>query len=169
MISKPWTQSRKFLRFLDASRPRFASFVTKCAKINPNRAWIHTAQTEGYIYSKKFLFWNLCPDHVISTGRQMTSLVSNFEYLLLLFFLIVAEFWNLGHLLGIIRVPYLKRDNFEWIGPLSDLILMSAEKKIKKHSKFDTKFIIRRPVGTTWSTHKSSFFPIVIFIDVQFQ
>ena len=32
------------------------------------------------------------PDHVISTGRQMTNLVLNFEYLLLLNFLATAEF-----------------------------------------------------------------------------
>ena len=32
------------------------------------------------------------PDHVISTGRQMTNLVLNFEYLLLLCFLTTAEF-----------------------------------------------------------------------------
>ena len=34
----------------------------------------------------------LGPDHVISTGCQMTKIVSNFEYLLLLCFLTVAEF-----------------------------------------------------------------------------
>ena len=34
----------------------------------------------------------LGPDHVISTGRQMTNLVLNFEYLLLLCFLTAAEF-----------------------------------------------------------------------------
>ena len=34
----------------------------------------------------------LCPDHVISAGRQMKNLVLNFEYLLLLSFLIMAEF-----------------------------------------------------------------------------
>jgi hypothetical protein len=34
----------------------------------------------------------LCPDYVISTARQMTNLLSNFEYLLLLYFLIAAEF-----------------------------------------------------------------------------
>ena len=28
----------------------------------------------------------LCPDHVILTGRQMATLLLNFEYLLLLFF-----------------------------------------------------------------------------------
>ena len=32
------------------------------------------------------------PDHVISIGRQMTNLVLNFEYLLLLCFLTMAEF-----------------------------------------------------------------------------
>ena len=32
------------------------------------------------------------PDHVISTCRQMTNLVSNFEYLLLLCFLTMDEF-----------------------------------------------------------------------------
>ena len=73
----------------------------------------------------------LCLDHVILTGCQMNNLVSNFEYLLLLCFLTAAKFWNLGHLQGIIRVPQLKRYNFEWVGLLSDLILMSAEKKIK--------------------------------------
>ena len=35
-----------------------------------------------------------CLNHVISTGNQMTNLVSNFEYLLLLCFLTAAEFWN---------------------------------------------------------------------------
>ena len=34
----------------------------------------------------------LCPDHVISTGRQMTNLVSNFEYLLLLSLLTTTKF-----------------------------------------------------------------------------
>ena len=32
------------------------------------------------------------PDHVISTGHQMTNLVLNFEYLSLLCFLTTAEF-----------------------------------------------------------------------------
>ena len=35
---------------------------------------------------------NQCLDHVISTGRQMTNLVSNFEYLLLLFLLTATKF-----------------------------------------------------------------------------
>ena len=33
-----------------------------------------------------------CPDHVISTGRQLKNLLSNFEYLLLLSFLTPAKF-----------------------------------------------------------------------------
>jgi hypothetical protein len=66
----------------------------------------------------------------------MTNLVSNFEYLLLLSFLTLTEFWNLGPLQDIIRAPWHKRD-------LSDLILMSAEKNQIKHSKPDTKFVIR--------------------------
>ena len=41
---------------------------------------------------KVTLFGDICPDHVISTGRQMTSLVSNFEYLLLLCFGTAVEF-----------------------------------------------------------------------------
>ena len=40
---------------------------------------------------KVTLFGDICPDHVISTGHQMTNLVSNFEYLLLLCFLTVAK------------------------------------------------------------------------------
>ena len=35
-------------------------------------------------------------DHVISTGRQMTNLVSNFKYLLLLCFLTAAEVLKFG-------------------------------------------------------------------------
>ena len=44
--------------------------------------------------------------------------------------------------------------NFEWIGLLSDLILMLAEKNQSKHSKFDTKFIIRHPVVMTWTANQ---------------
>ena len=58
-------------------------------------------------------------------------------------FLNVTEFWNLGHLQSIISVPQLKRYNFEWVGLLSDLILMSAEKKIKtniQNSTIDSSF-----------------------------
>ena len=78
-----------------------------------------------------------CPDHVISTGHQMTNLVSNLKYLSLLCFLTVAESWNLGHLQGIIK------RYFEWIGLLSHQILMLAEKiqtniqKLTLNSSFD--------------------------------
>ena len=79
------------------------------------------------------------PDHVILTGYQMINLVLNFEYLLLLCFLNKTQFWNLGHLQSsIIRLAELKRDNFEWIGLLSDLILMFTEKKIKTNIQNST-------------------------------
>ena len=40
---------------------------------------------------KNFLIFLLCPDYIISAGRQMRNLVSNFEYLLLLCFLTADE------------------------------------------------------------------------------
>ena len=46
----------------------------------------------------------LCLVHVIWTGRRMSNLVLNVKYLLLLSFLTAAEFYNLGHIQGIIRV-----------------------------------------------------------------
>ena len=52
--------------------------------------------------SKAFGF--LCPVHVIWTGRRMLKLVLNVKYLLLLSFLTAVEFYNLGHIQGIIRV-----------------------------------------------------------------
>ena len=45
---------------------------------------------------------------IISKEHQMTNLVSNFEYLVLLSFLTLDNFLNLGHLQGIVRVPYSK-------------------------------------------------------------
>ena len=45
-----------------------------------------------------------CVVHVIWTGRQMSKLVLNVKYLLLLSFLTVAKFYNLGHIQGMIRV-----------------------------------------------------------------
>ena len=46
---------------------------------------IQTFLRRPQINMKKILLF--CPDHVISTARQMTNLVSNFEYLVLLSFL----------------------------------------------------------------------------------
>ena len=46
----------------------------------------------------------LCPFHVIWTERQMSKLVLNVKYLLLLSFSTAAKFYNLGHIQGIIRV-----------------------------------------------------------------
>ena len=45
---------------------------------------------------------DLCLVHVIWTERQMSKLVLNVRYLLLLPFLTAAEFYNLGHIQGII-------------------------------------------------------------------
>ena len=71
------------------------------------------------------------------------------------------EFWIFGIIIFFNRgrvlkfgVPYLKRDNFDWIGLLSDLILLLAETNQNKHSKFNTKFVNRRLVKMTWSAHK---------------
>ena len=46
-----------------------------------------------------YIFFDQCPDHVISTRRQMTNLVLNFEYLLLSCFLTKAEFEIWGKIL----------------------------------------------------------------------
>ena len=56
-------------------------------------------------------------DHVISTGCQMTHLVSNLEYLLLLCFSTADKFWG--------KISSAKNEN--------------------KRSKLDTEFVIRRP------------------------
>ena len=46
----------------------------------------------------------LCLVHVIWTERRMSKLALNVKYLLLFSFLTSAEFYNLGHIQGIIRV-----------------------------------------------------------------
>ena len=45
----------------------------------------------------------------------MTNLVSNFEYLLLLCFLTVAEFWNLGHLYPLLNCTWFLKNQFRKI------------------------------------------------------
>ena len=47
---------------------------------------------------------DFCLVHVIWTERRISKLVLNVKYLLLLSFLTMAEFYNLGHIQGIIRV-----------------------------------------------------------------
>ena len=93
---------------------------------------------------------DLCADHVISTGPRMTNLVLNFECLFWFFSADIKSRSDSSKNHSY-KGALLKRDNFEWIGLLSDLILM--KKNQKKHSKFDTKFAIRRPVEMTWSAH----------------
>ena len=53
-----------------------------------------------------------CLVHVIWTERRMSKLELNVKYLLLLSFLTAAEFYNLGHIQGIMRVHQLKKDHF---------------------------------------------------------
>ena len=45
---------------------------------------------------------DLCLVHVIWTERQMSKLVLNVKYLLLLSFLTAAEFYNLGHIFKVL-------------------------------------------------------------------
>ena len=75
--------------------------------------------------------------------HQMAHLVSNFEYLLLLCFLTLAEFWNLGHLqstLGNLNSKEIILSKLDFF----------PEKNQNKHSKYNTKFVIRRPVEMTY-------------------
>ena len=53
---------------------------------------------------KSFTFQVLCLVHIIWIERQMLKLVLNVKYLLFLSFLTGVEFYNLGHIQGIIRV-----------------------------------------------------------------
>ena len=53
---------------------------------------------------KSFTFQVLSLVHIIWIERQMLKLVLNVKYLLFLSFLTAAEFYNLGHIQGIIRV-----------------------------------------------------------------
>ena len=64
----------------------------------------------------------------------MSKLVLNFKCFLLLYFLTGAEFYNLVHIQGIIRLQKHKKDHFEL--QQSDLIFVLAEKiKIKIQHK----------------------------------
>ena len=49
---------------------------------------------------------HLCLVHVIWTERRMSKLMLNVKYMLLLSFLTAADFYNLGHIQGIIRDLY---------------------------------------------------------------
>ena len=64
-----------------------------------------------YLVKSSLVAFSMCFDwpilmlvHVIWTGRRMSKLVLNVKYLLLLSFLMVAEFYTLGHIQGIIVV-----------------------------------------------------------------
>ena len=49
-------------------------------------------------------YFDFCLIHAIWTALRMSELVLNVKYLLSLSFLTAAEFYNLGHIQGIIRV-----------------------------------------------------------------
>ena len=59
---------------------------------------------------------DLCLVHVIWTERQMSKLVLNVRYLLLLPFLTAAEFYNLGHIQGTVKLGNKERFDKEQIG-----------------------------------------------------
>ena len=99
--------------------------------------------------NKKFVFFfNLCLVHVIWTEHRMSKLVLNVKYLLFLSFLTVVEFYNLGHIQGIIRVHYITQKR-------SFLVIYTTFRsgfsgRLKKSKQtFNTKFIIRRSVQMT--------------------
>ena len=54
----------------------------------------------------------LCLVHVIWTKRRMLKLVLNVKYLLLLSFLTVTKFYNLGHIQGIIKGALTQKRSF---------------------------------------------------------
>ena len=58
----------------------------------------------GRIEETIICFQDLCLVHVIWTARRMSKLVLSLKNLLLLSFLTAAEFFNLGHIQGIIWV-----------------------------------------------------------------
>ena len=73
------------------------------------RGEVHVGVPRGGFFKENVLcfftqVYELCLVHVIWTERQMSKLVLNVKYLLLLSFLTVAKFYNLGHIQGIIRV-----------------------------------------------------------------
>ena len=59
--------------------------------------------------TKDILSWKgtfYCLVHVIWTERRLSKLVLNVKYFLLLYFLTATEFYNFGHIQGIIRVHF---------------------------------------------------------------
>ena len=76
----------------------FSSWVSIFAACNA--AWHQSIKLSKYsdsLAAKAIFIISLRPDHVISTGCQLTNLVSNFNHLLLLCFLTNAKICNLGH------------------------------------------------------------------------
>ena len=89
-----------------------------------------------------------CVDRVIWTGRRMLKLALNIERFL--FFLICCE----THFGAYLR--YRKGwmiSLWKFLNNSSFFFDQGVNKKVNKHSKFDTNFKIWPPVQITWSTH----------------
>ena len=104
----------------------------------------------------KFGFhFSFCPDHVISTGRRMTNLVSNFKCLF--------WFWCQPTLKSDLKGVQFTQNYLCWVkAPLKYLESAlnfktqphSKKNNSTKYSRFHTKFVIWRPVEMTWCRHK---------------
>jgi hypothetical protein len=118
MINKKYQHAN--ISFLCHHSPDMEGAVHKLCHLG--RGWV------------KNCIFDLCLDHVILTGHQMMNFLS---------FVIVMVF-NHGRVLKFgassryYKGALSQGDNFERIGLLSDLILMSAEKKIKTNIQNST-------------------------------
>ena len=87
LSSKRASTFRKVQKLIELNHVPFEVAMGEPEK---SMAWVGAVGMYDWsVAARKML---LGQDHVISTGHQMTNLVSNFEYLLLLCFLTVAEF-----------------------------------------------------------------------------
>ena len=128
----------KILQFLSRKVPMYGHI------------WRILILTQSYIFEVNVSVLN--SNFWLMTFGQISKLVLNFKYLLLLSFLTATEFYNLRHIWGIIRCINSKEIIFsDLYYILSDLIFMSAKQT------FNTKFVIRRPAEMTWSAHKKKF------------
>ena len=95
-----------------------------------------------FIYSKKGTKFDAISQlfcRLLVSGSCHLDRVSNDEFSVEFWIFVIVLFCNRSQVLKFeapSRVPLVKRDNFEWIGLLSDL--MSAEKKIKTNIQNST-------------------------------
>ena len=89
--------------------------------------------------------------HFHRTGRRMTNLVSNFEYLFWFFFSRNQnQIWKNSNSLKIISFEL----RHPWRCPKFQNLAVVKKHNNNKYSKFHTKFVIWHPVKMTWSGHK---------------